>query len=139
MSDQQFTTFEWAPGMQTEPVVQPEKWEFHGEDSVFIKQIFLAKAGYTVPGHAHTYDHTSMLASGKVRMWREGVLVGDFEAPTGLKVEANCFHQFTALVDGTILYCIHNTHGFPADQLEAELVEAYNTEGMRHETSESTS
>ena len=127
----QMTTFDWTPGMHTEPVVQPDKWEFHGEDGVFIKQIMLAKAGYTVPGHAHTYDHTSMLASGKVRMWRNDQLVGDFEAPTGIKIEAHCRHQFTALTDNTILYCIHNTHGFPREQLEAELIDSYNTEGQK--------
>jgi quercetin dioxygenase-like cupin family protein len=103
---------------------QPEKVEFFFEDEVFVKQIYLAKAGHSVAGHAHTYSHTWFLAAGRARLWRDGKIVGDFQAPTGIKIEAGCFHTITALTDGVLGYCIHNTHGFPLEELEQHLVKA---------------
>lgn len=111
----------------TNEIPQPDKWEFHGADEIFIKQLYLAKAGYVVPQHAHVYDHTSMLASGKLRVWCEDELLGDFTAPTGIFVKAHKKHMMLALEDNTITYCIHNTHGFAPDDLEANLVEERNT------------
>lgn len=104
--------------------MQPEKVEFFFEDDVFVKQIYLAKAGYSVPGHAHTYSHTWFLAAGRARLWRDGKIIGDFEAPTGIKINAGCFHTIAALTDGVLGYCIHNTHGFPLEELEQHLVKA---------------
>lgn len=108
--------------LKTLEVTQPEKWEFHGEDEVFIKQIYLAKIGYIVPQHAHKYAHTSMLATGSIRLWKDGKHIGDFKAPTGLTIAAHCKHAMQALEDETTIYCIHNTHGF-TDDLENHLVE----------------
>ena len=96
--------------------------EFHFADGVMVKQIPFRKAGIGRPGHSHTYDHTSMLATGALRVWEDGKLVGDFKAPTGIFIKAGVFHTFVALEDNTILYCIHNTHGFPKDELEKFLV-----------------
>ena len=81
--------------------------EIHGEDGVFIKQMVLPAAGITVPQHAHTYAHTSMLAVGSVRVWKDGVLMGDFHAPTGITIEAKVKHTFLSL-EPSIIYCIHN-------------------------------
>ena len=107
---------------------QPELVEIYDEaDGIYIRQIVLEKIGYGVPGHAHTYDHTSMLACGAVRMWRNNEFVGDFVAPTGIKILAGCFHKFVALKDNTVMYCIHNTHGLPKEALEDELVLKKNT------------
>lgn len=101
---------------------QDELTEFHFADGVMVKQIPFRRAGIGRPGHAHTYDHTSMLATGALRVWCDGELMGDFIAPTGIFIKAGAFHTFVALKDNTILYCIHNTHGFPPDQLEKFLL-----------------
>ena len=106
-----------------------EKIEFHTADDVFVKQLVLEKEGYVINQHAHTYDHTSMLATGKVRVFCDGQLLGDFVAPTGVFIKANAFHAILALEDNSVLYCIHNTHGFPREQLEQELVAARNPNG----------
>src|SRR5882672_5727964 len=92
-----------APDMsEALPVAeQPELVEIYDDaDGIYIRQIQLKKQGYGVPGHKHTYDHTSMLATGAVRAWRE---------------------------DNTVMYCIHNTHGLPKEALEDELVIEKNT------------
>lgn len=87
---------------------QPHGVEIHMADDVFIKQMVIPRAGTFVPQHSHNYDHTSMLAVGSVRAWVDGVLKGDFQAPTGILIEAGTKHTFMALEDNTVLYCIHN-------------------------------
>jgi len=119
-----------APDMsEALPVAeQPELVEIYDDaDGIYIRQIQLKKQGYGVPGHKHTYDHTSMLATGAVRAWRDDKFIGDFVAPTGIKILAGCFHKFVALEDNTVMYCIHNTHGLPKEALEDELVIEKNT------------
>lgn len=107
--------------MSIEPV-NVERWEFHCADDVFIKQMVLEARGTLVGQHAHTYDHTSMLAAGAVRVWADDECLGDFTAPTGVFIAANRKHRMQALVDGTVMYCIHNTHGFAPDELEDHLI-----------------
>lgn len=88
---------------------QPPLWEHQSADGVFIKQMFLRDAGMLVPQHAHVYDHTSLLAHGRVRVWKDGILQGDFQAPYPFFIEAKVKHAFQALEPGTLIYCIHNT------------------------------
>lgn len=101
------------------PVEQPPEWQV-SVDGVFIKQIFLAKKGHTVPQHVHTYDHHSMLATGAVRVWVDGQYEGEFHAPRPILIRAGKQHTFLALEDKTTLYCIHNLHGKEAVELLAE-------------------
>lgn len=86
---------------------------------MFIKQLHLPKALTLVAQHVHTYDHQTLLASGSVTVWREGKIVGTFEAPDVIRIPAGEAHAFQALEDDTILYCIHNLHGHAAVALEA--------------------
>lgn len=90
------------------PVEQPGIWEFATADSVFIKQMHIAKAGTYIPQHSHAYDHSSLLAVGAVRLWKDGVLAGEHTAPKILNIEAGVKHLFQSVVDDTIVYCIHN-------------------------------
>lgn len=83
-------------------------WERSTADGVFIKQMYLAKAGTLVPQHAHVYDHVTLVAHGKVRVWADGEYVGDFAAPETLLIPAKVKHTIQALEDGTCCYCIHN-------------------------------
>jgi quercetin dioxygenase-like cupin family protein len=87
---------------------QPHGVEIHMADGIFIKQMIVPKAGTYVPQHSHTWDHVSMLAVGSIRVWKDGVLDGDYTAPTGIMIKAGVEHTFLALVDQTILYCVHN-------------------------------
>jgi hypothetical protein len=109
--------------------INVERWEFHCADEVFIKQMVLEHRGDLVGQHAHTYDHTSMLAAGEVRVWADDECLGDFIAPTGVLIKARKMHRIQALVDGTIMYCIHNTHGHAPDELEEHLIAERNLIG----------
>ncbi len=85
----------------------PEGIEIYTADGIFIKQMVLEYVGQVVPQHSHVYEHLSMLAVGKVRLWKDDVLVGDFTAPTGITIAAHCKHTFLSL-QPSIIYCIHN-------------------------------
>lgn len=94
--------------MNYETVELPEV-EFSIVDNIFIKQMHLKDAGMFVPQHSHKYDHTSMLAVGSVRVWCDGALVGEFNAPKPIEIKAGTKHTFMSLEPNTIVYCIHNT------------------------------
>lgn len=80
-------------------------------DGLFVKQMHILKAGTRVPQHAHVYDHLTMLATGSVRVWKDGALDGDYIAPTGIMIAAGIKHTFEALEDDTVAYCIHAATG----------------------------
>lgn len=86
---------------------QPPVVEIKLCPGLFVKQMLIAKAGTFIPQHSHAYPHLSMLAVGAVFVWKNGNPVGRFEAPSGIVIEAGAKHTFAALVDGTLIYCIH--------------------------------
>lgn len=88
----------------------PDDVEFQA-DGVFVKQMFIEEAGTLVPQHSHVYDHLSMLATGSIRIWEDGVLKGDKVAPAAIFIKANVKHKFLSLRDKTIIYCIHKLRG----------------------------
>lgn len=116
-------------GLEIMLVEQPEKIEFFMADNVFIKQLYMKLAGYVIPGHAHTYDHTSMVATGAVRVWADDALLGDFIAPTGVEIKAGKMHTMLSLEDNTTMYCVHNTHGHELHEIEDKLVVKKNGHG----------
>ncbi len=75
-----------------EPIELPEV-EFSIQDGIFIKQMFMERAGIMVPQHSHSYAHSSMLAAGSVRVWRDGEMIGDFKAPIPIEIPAKCKHM----------------------------------------------
>lgn len=96
-----------AGGCTYQPVEQPPNVEIKMCPGLFVKQMGPLKAGHVVPQHSHAHPHLSMLAVGFVRVWRDDGYLGIFEAPTGILIEAGAKHRFEALMDGTLLYCIH--------------------------------
>lgn len=87
---------------------QPTTTEIKMADGVFIKSHHVRLAGTFMPQHSHSYDHTSMIARGSVRVWKDGWWQGDYVAPKGLIIEAGTKHTFMTLENDTIIYCIHN-------------------------------
>lgn len=88
--------------------IQPESIEFYSTDGVFVKTMHIKHANVLVPQHSHEYDHLSMLAKGSVRVWRDGVILGDFTAPVGIEIKARTKHKFLSLEPDTLVLCIHN-------------------------------
>ena len=101
-------------------ICQPSIWEHTSVDGVFIKQMYLKDAGTLIPQHAHQYDHTSMLAKGRIRAWADGELMGEFEAPYPIFIKAKVKHRFLSLEPDTLIYCIHNVSRTGSIQIHAE-------------------
>lgn len=75
-------------------------------DNVFVKMIPLNGIGDTVAGHAHVFDHITLLSVGKVRMKHDnGEQVHD--APCLIVTPKGIKHEFTNLVEHSLLCCIH--------------------------------
>ena len=78
-------------------------------DDLFVKQMVCEKAGTLIEQHVHAYDHITMIAVGSFRVWRDGKILGDYKAPSGVVIEAGRRHMLQALEPGSLLYCIHRT------------------------------
>ena len=75
-------------------------------DNVFVRMFHLEYFGDIVHGHAHTFDHITLLARGSVSMEANGV-EKQYTAPTLIVTPKGVTHKFTALSIGTTLCCIH--------------------------------
>jgi quercetin dioxygenase-like cupin family protein len=75
-------------------------------DNVFVKMHRFLNAGDTHQGHAHVFDHITLLANGKVLMKHDNG-EQEFTAPHLIVTPKGITHQFTALEPGTVFCCIH--------------------------------
>jgi len=75
-------------------------------DNVFVKLHHFYNIGDTHQGHAHVFDHITLLASGKVLMKHDNG-EQEFTAPHLIVTPKGVTHQFTALEPNTVFCCIH--------------------------------
>lgn len=75
-------------------------------DNVFVKLHHFLDIGDTHQGHAHKFDHITLLASGKVLMKHDNG-EQEFTAPHLIVTPKGVTHQFTALEPNTVFCCIH--------------------------------
>lgn len=81
--------------------------------NVYTRMMHFEKSGDVEVGHAHTYDHGTLLSSGSVRYEvlesSNGAVVDskEFHAPAFIFVAKDKFHRLTALEDDTVCACIH--------------------------------
>lgn len=75
-------------------------------DNVFVKMFKFLREGDTHTGHAHVFDHITLLSAGSVRMIHDN---GEqiYTAPHLIVTPKGIKHQFIALEGGTIICCIH--------------------------------
>jgi quercetin dioxygenase-like cupin family protein len=75
-------------------------------DNVFVKMYQFENVGDTHAGHAHVFDHITLLSSGSVLMNHDN---GEqtFVAPYLIVTPKGVNHQFTALEPNTVFCCIH--------------------------------
>lgn len=102
-------------GKEHRTVNQPEDF-FRLVGCVFVKRMYLEKAGYTCMGHSHKHAHLSCLDHGAV-MVSVGGKEASYYAPAFIDIPAGQHHQFTALVDDTVILCIHDTQGLVPEDL----------------------
>ena len=75
-------------------------------DNVFVKLHHFNNAGDTHEGHAHEFDHITLLANGSVKMVHDKG-EAEFKAPHLIVTPKGIKHQFTALEPNTVFCCIH--------------------------------
>jgi quercetin dioxygenase-like cupin family protein len=75
-------------------------------DNVFVKMHHFLRAGDTHDGHAHVFDHITLLATGRVLMQHDKG-EQEFAAPHLIVTPKGVTHRFTALEPGTVFCCIH--------------------------------
>lgn len=82
-------------------------YEEHGYiGNIWVRQNYLEKAGDTAGGHAHFFDHVSLLAKGSIGVTLNGSDYHEFHAPTFIVIRKNNIHNITALEDDTSWYCV---------------------------------
>jgi quercetin dioxygenase-like cupin family protein len=74
--------------------------------NLFSKMMHFKKAGDKETGHAHCFDHLTLLANGKLKITVNGAST-DFQAPHMIYIQKDKIHQLEALEDNTVAYCIH--------------------------------
>ena len=75
-------------------------------DNVFVKMIVLSDTGTVEKGHAHTFDHITILSTGSVLM-RAGGEERKFVSPALILTPKGIVHEFEALESNTTLCCVH--------------------------------
>jgi hypothetical protein len=90
---------------------QPVTTEIKLTDDLFVKTAIVQHAGTVIPTHAHAYDHVTLLAVGRMRVWADEELLGEFTGPVGILIRAKVKHRMLTLTDGVVFACIHALHG----------------------------
>ena len=75
-------------------------------DNVFVKLHYFINAGEIHEGHVHTFDHITILSSGKVLMKHDNG-EQEFTAPHLIVTPKGIKHQFTTLEPNTVFCCVH--------------------------------
>lgn len=82
--------------------------------NLWTRQMHFQNVGDVMQGHAHNYDHTTLVAFGRVQFTVDGV-TSEFSAPHMVVVAKGKVHDLTALEPNTVCYCVHalrnNTDG----------------------------
>lgn len=84
----------------------PPAWSHESDDGAFFNRMFLAKSNVFVPQHSHTKAHTTLITEGSMRVWRDGVCMGDYTAPAAVYIPAEIKHSFMSLEPDTCAYCV---------------------------------
>lgn len=75
-------------------------------DNVFVKMMHIHFVGDKIQGHAHTYDHITLLAKGRVIM-RAKDQEKEHVAPKLIVTPKGIMHEFEALEPDSLLCCVH--------------------------------
>lgn len=75
-------------------------------DNVFVKMMHMYLPGDKIQGHAHTFDHITLLATGRVVMRAKGQ-EHEHEAPKLIVTPKGVVHEFEALTPNCLVCCVH--------------------------------
>lgn len=90
--------------------------------NLFVRQMHFANTGDTEMGHAHAFDHMTLLAKGRLNV-RINNQDTEFTAPQIIFIKAELQHELKALSDNTVAYCIHALRDTASgDILESKMI-----------------
>lgn len=92
----------------------------HFSQGLYAKEMMIP-ASYIVGGHAHNYDHLSILAKGHVIVVADGERV-EYKAPACINIKASVHHMIKALTD-SVWFCIHATDEKDITKIDEVLIE----------------
>jgi len=95
--------------------------------NVWVRQNWLPQKGDRAGGHAHYHDHVSLLVKGSVEVTINDGLPKEFTAPTYIVIKKQYRHDFVALEDDTVFYCI-----FAMRDINGEVVDIYQEANIPH-------
>lgn len=75
-------------------------------DNVFVKMMHLRAIDDAHAGHAHVFDHITLLATGSVKMKHDNG-EQEFTAPHLIVTPKGITHEFVAITNDVLLCCIH--------------------------------
>lgn len=82
--------------------------------NIFIRTIDFRATGDVIEGHVHNFDHTTIVHTGAVHVLLtcpDGTKEEkSFYAPSHFLVKADCLHEITALLPGTVVWCVYSHH-----------------------------
>lgn len=94
--------------------------------NIWVKQHHLHNRQDNGGGHAHKFDHITLLCQGKVKVEIDGYEPKEFTAPTFIIIRKEHQHKITALEDNTIYYCV-----FALRNIDGEVID--NIYGEQHD------
>lgn len=74
--------------------------------NMFVRMMVFKTKGVCELGHTHSFDHLTLLASGKLRVTANNIST-DYTAPMMIYIDADTKHELISLEDNTVAYCIH--------------------------------
>jgi len=74
--------------------------------NIFSRMMHFENIGDIEYGHSHTYDHLTLLASGKLKITIDNQST-EFIAPHMIFIKKEKIHILESLEPNTIAYCIH--------------------------------
>lgn len=77
--------------------------------NVALLQLTFKDQGAVYEGHAHTYHHLMLLASGRLRLMCNDK-VDEYSEGAIIWIPKGMLHELTALEPFTVAYCIHALH-----------------------------
>lgn len=84
--------------------------------NVYTRMMHFAAEGDRELGHAHPFDHCTLLSAGRLRVTVDG-RVREFTAPHLIFIRAGSYHELEALEPDTVACCIHGLRNADGDIL----------------------
>ena len=87
---------------------------------IYTREMRLPK-GWEARSHKHKFSHTSILASGQVKVTVDNITT-EYSAPAVLSIAAGIVHVIYAYTD-SVWFCIHATEETDVSNIDTVLIE----------------